>query len=313
MSIILTKIAIIFSMAGVGFISNKIRILPDESNKYLIALLINITAPCMLLTSIAGKELTADTFDATLQVLIGTTIFFLVGMGLSYGIVKLLKIPASDQGVYMSILTTVNTGFMGFPVTKAAFGNDALYFMVLSNIILNIFVYSLGILQINLGSGKFKGLAATLRPMLNPCSIAAVAGIIMLFAGLHIPPFLNELLVNIGDITIPLSMIVVGVQLGSSHLIQVIRNGKLFAIAVIALVIWPALTFLAVNWLPLQTMSKLILTYASAFPTAVVVVALSAQEGKNSRLAAEGVALTTLLSMATLPAATMLLSACYFG
>ncbi|MCQ4635179.1 AEC family transporter [Anaerovorax odorimutans] len=313
MLVILTKIAIIFSMAGVGFIANKAKALPDESNGYLISLLMNITAPCMLLTSITGKELTADTFSATIEVLIGTVIFFLIGMAVSYGIVKLLRIDPADQGVYMSILTTVNTGFMGFPVTKAAFGNEALYFMAVSNIILNIYLYSLGLLQINMGSKReFKGLKKTLKPMLNMCSLAAILGIIMLFAGLKLPSFLNELITGIGDITVPLSMIVVGVQLGSSKILSIIRNPKLIGISLINLILWPALTFLAVNWLPLHQMTKLILTYAAAFPTAVIVVALAAKERKNSQLAAEGVALTTLFSMATLPIITMLLSA-YYG
>ncbi|MCB6992476.1 AEC family transporter [bacterium 210820-DFI.6.37] len=312
MAVILTKIVIIFAIAGVGFAANKLNVLPDESNRYLIALLINITSPCMLITSITSKELTSATFTATLQVLIGTVIFFLVGMALSYVIVKSMKAPVLDQGVYMIILTTVNTGFMGFPITKAAFGNEGLYFMAISNIVLNMYLYSLGILQLNTGSRTFKGVASTLKPMLNPCAISALVGIIMLFAGLRLPSALNDFLVMIGDVTIPLSMIVVGVQLGGSRFRQVIHNHRLFAISLISLIIWPLLTFLAVNWLPLQMMSKLTLTYAAAFPCAVIIVALAAQEGKNAQLAAEGVALTTLLSMGTLPIITMLLTA-YFG
>ncbi|MCI9597562.1 MAG: hypothetical protein HFE75_09755 [Firmicutes bacterium] len=311
MSIILTKIAIIFSMAGVGFIANKAKVLPSESNGHLIALLMNVTTPCMLITSITGKTLTAGTFTATLEVLAGTMVFFLVGMGLSLLIVRLLRISPTDQGVCMCVLTSVNTGFMGFPITKAAFGNEALFFMVISNIVLNIYLYSLALMQLNMGGEKRgrRGLKKTLKPMLNGCSLASIIGIIMLFAGLRLPSFFNELLTDIGNITVPLSMIVVGVQLGSSKITRVIRNGKLILIALIAQIIWPALTFLAVNWLPLQQMSKLILTYGAAFPTAVIVVALAAKEQKNSQLAAEGVAMTTLFSMVTLPLATMFLSA----
>lgn len=312
MIVILMKIAIIFSMAGVGFVANRLNVLPDESNRHLTSLLINITTPCMLLTSITNETLTDATFSATIQILMGTLVFFLVGMALSYGIVKLMRISTADQGVYMIILTTVNTGFMGFPITKAAFGNNALYFMVICNIVLNVYLYSLGILQINMGSRKLKSLKETLRPMLNPCLLASVAGIILLFSGIHLPSFLNEFMTTIGDITIPLSMIVVGVQLGGSDIRQMLSNKKLFAIALLSLILWPALTFLAVNWLPLAMISKLILTYAAAFPPAVIIVVIAAQEGKNAQLAAQGVALTTLLSMGSLPVVTLMLSA-WFG
>lgn len=312
MTIILTKIAIIFSMAGVGFIANKAKVLPSESNGHLIALLMNVTTPCMLITSITGKNLTADTFTGTLEVLAGTMVFFIAGMVLSLLVVRLLRVAPADQGVCMCILTSVNTGFMGFPVTKAAFGDEALFFMVISNIVLNIYLYSLALMQLNIGEKReHQGLKKTLKPMLNGCSLASIIGIVMLFAGLRLPSFANELLSDIGSITVPLSMIVVGVQLGSSKITQIIKNGKLILVALIAQIIWPMLTFLAVNWLPLQQMSKLILTYGAAFPTAVIVVALAAKERKNSQLAAEGVAMTTLFSMATLPIATMLLSAYY--
>ena len=151
-----------------------------------------------------------------------------------------------------------------------------------------------------------------MKSVLNPCSIAAVIGFVMLFCGIHIPSLINEFLTYIGDVTIPLSMIVVGVQLGGSRMREILHNGRLIAISLLSLIGLPFIVFLAVNWLPIYTIAKLILIYGSAFPSAVVIVALAAQEGRNANLAAEGVALTTLLSMATLPIVTVLLSA-YYG
>ncbi|MGN0703245.1 MAG: hypothetical protein ACI4LD_01660, partial [Lentihominibacter sp.] len=83
-------------------------------------------------------------------------------------------------------------------------------------------------------------------------------------------------------------------------------------ITVISLTLWPLFTFLAVNWLPLYTSVKLIMVYASAFPTIVMIVAIAARENKNASLAAESVALSTLFSILTLPVVTTLLSA-YYG
>lgn len=73
----------------------------------------------------------------------------------------------------------------------------------------------------------------------------------------------------------------------------------------------PFLTFLAVNWLPLTNPGKLILVFAAAFPCAVVTVAVATKEGRNADLMAEGVALTTLLSMITLPITAILLMHLY--
>ena len=52
MIIVLKKIISIFIITFVGFIANKKGILPNQSNRYLVDLLMMITTPCMVLASI---------------------------------------------------------------------------------------------------------------------------------------------------------------------------------------------------------------------------------------------------------------------
>ena len=105
----------------------------------------------------------------------------------------------------------------------------------------------------------------------------------------------------IGDMTTPLSMIVVGVELANSDIKMIVKSRNLRITAFFAMVMSPALTLLAVYWLPIDAMVKAILVFAAAFPSAVVTVAMAAQEKKNSILAAQGVALTCLVSLVTIP------------
>lgn len=313
MLLILSKIAVVFSMAGIGFGANKLKVLPTESNKYLISLLLNIATPCLLITSIAGKTLTDETLTVTLTTMVGAFLFFLLAMIVSYGMVRLLHVPKVDRGVYTGIITMVNNGFMGFPITQASFGEDALYLMVLCNIVLCIWTYTVGFFQINIGSGEFdvQTLKRNVKSMVNPCAVASVIGIFLLFTQIRLPEFVFSLLESVGQISIPLSMIVVGVQLGQSNLKQVILNQKLVIASVLKLIVIPILTFFAVYWLPIADIVKLVLTFSACFPAAVNMVAVAALENRNATLASEGVALTTVLSMVTLPVAILLLSACF--
>ena len=182
MGLILSKIAVVFSMAGIGLGANKLGVLPTESNKYLISLLLNIATPCLLITSIAGKELTGDTVRVTVVTMTGAVLFFL------------------------------------------------------------------------------------------------------------------------------LAMIVVGVQLGQSNLRKVVVKRKLLAASLFKLIAVPAMTLLVVYWLPIPSMCKLVLTFSACFPSAVNMVAVASLENRNATLASEGVALTTILSMVSLPAWIILLS-----
>ena len=183
--------------------------------------------------------------------------------------------------------------------------------MVIQNIILNIYLYFGAILQMNYGHRKKTGLMDVIRPLLNNNTYALLIGLAILITGFQMPSTLFEFFDTIANATIPVSMIVVGIQLAGSDLKKVFKDHKLMIACLANVVLMPILTFLAVNWLPLMNESKLILVFASCFPCAVISTAMAAKEGKNASLVAEGVAVTTLFSMATLPAAAMILMELY--
>ena len=314
MIIVLKKIISIFIITFVGFIANKKGILPNQSNRYLVDLLMMITTPCMVLASITSTELTEDTVKTTLLMILFSVLWFAASAFLSWVLcIKILKMKDHpDAGVYMAGVTTINNGFMGFPITLALFGEDVFFYMVLFQMMLTIYLYSGCIMQVDYGHKRKMDLKLTLKQLANPCSMSAVLGIIMLFLGLHLPDMIFETVDSIGSITVPLSMLVVGIQLGSSKISTVIHNRNLVLTSVLKMIFWPVLTFLAVNWLPLPLSMKLALIFGSVFPTAVAVVAVTSMENRNAVLAAEMIAFTTMISIVTIPVSALLLLG-YYG
>lgn len=305
------KIAAIFAMTAIGFIASKTGVLPAESKKYLSNLLLFITSPCMIIGSMTSQTLDAHTFELMIQIVAGSFIFFLAAMAVSFLIVKLMRCDKEDAGVLMVIITAVNTGFMGFPVTKAIFGNTYFFLMVIQNIVLNIYIYSMMVYQMNYGFRKKEGLKGMLMPMLNMCTYALIIGLVLMLLKVQLPDILADFINTIGDATIPVSMIVVGVQLSESSIRKMLTNKRLITASLCNVILIPVLTFLAVNWLPLAPESKLILIFAAAFPCAVVSTAIALKENRNAALMAEGVAMTTLLSMGTLPIIAIILTNLY--
>lgn len=305
------KIAAIFAMTAIGFIASKTGVLPAESKKYLSNLLLFITSPCMIIGSMTSQTLDAHTFELMIQIVAGSFIFFLVAMAVSFLIVKLMRCDKEDAGVLMVIITAVNTGFMGFPVTKAIFGNTYFFLMVIQNIVLNIYIYSMMVYQMNYGFRKKEGIKGMLMPMLNMCTYALIIGLVLMLLKVQLPDILADFINTIGDATIPVSMIVVGVQLSESSIRKMLTNKRLITASLCNVILIPVLTFLAVNWLPLAPESKLILIFAAAFPCAVVSTAIALKENRNAALMAEGVAMTTLLSMGTLPVTAIILTNLY--
>ena len=73
----------------------------------------------------------------------------------------------------------------------------------------------------------------------------------------------------------------------------------------------PLITFLLVNWLPISSELKLGFVFGAAFPAAVAIVPIASMEGRDSVLAAECVALTTLISLVVLPTTAVILTNLY--
>lgn len=306
------KVASIFAMAGVGYIACKKNVLPYAANTYLVSLLMTITLPSMIVSSSASQTLTEETARQAVEIMAGSIVFFIIAAIISLWIVKLLNYnPKEDWGVLTVIITATNTGFMGFPVTRAIFGEQLFFLMVLENIILNFYLYSLCVLQMNYGHGKGGSLKDALKPLCNMCTLALCVSLFILITRMQMPTVLFDFFDTLGSATVPVSMIVVGIQLANGDLRQIIKNHKLVFASLCNVILIPVLTFLAVHWLPITDESKLILIFAACFPCAVITVALSMKEGRNSALMAEGVALTTFFSMITLPVAAMILTQLY--
>ncbi|MGN1334362.1 MAG: AEC family transporter [Anaerovoracaceae bacterium] len=315
MELIFGKILSIFLIIGIGFVANKADIMPMAANKYLVSLLIRVTCPCMIIASITSNDLREDTLSLSLQTLAGAVVFFtvsaLVGWVLSAKIVKID--PAENVGVYTFAFGSINSGFIGFPITLAIFGSGILYLMVIHNVVLSLYLYTFGIMLVNIGaSGGHPDFKGFLKSFTNINAIAAAVSIAMLFAGLKLPAVIFDCVDMIGDATTPLSMLIVGMQLGECNFGEVLKNRKLLGISFLKMLLLPVLTFLMVNWLPFDVSVKACLIFAASFPVAVAVVPIASEQNRDSLVTAEMVAITTLISLAVIPAvATFLLE--YYG
>lgn len=298
---------------ALGLVINKAKIIPSEATHFFVTMLVWITTPCMIYSSITTRQYDPSILVVTLQTFVLSLLFFAITPAIGYFLSKkVFKVPTEDLGVYTSSFGGINNGFMGFPITQAIFGQNIFYYMVISNICLNIYMYSACPLLLHIGdkSKKFSFIYV-IKNLLNPSTLVCLVSVVMLVNSWQLPDVLFESIDMVGDITVPLSMLVVGMQLGQSDAIKVLNNTKLVILSIIKMLCVPFLMFLIVNWLPIAVGVKVAVIFAAAFPCAVIVSSLTLLEGKNAGLASEMVALTTLMSIGTIPLIAVLLTGFY--
>ena len=69
------KIISIFCMVAIGYIANKRNVLPMDSNKYLVNLILVITNPCLIISSMSSQTLSEDTIRQVIEILAGSVVF----------------------------------------------------------------------------------------------------------------------------------------------------------------------------------------------------------------------------------------------
>ena len=304
---IVIKISTVFVMIFMGFAACKVGFIKSEAQTHLVNLILNITLPLMLINSICSNEITADSLQLTIEVLVFSSVYFILAGIVAAILVRMFRVrDLNDKGVHKIIFTSINAGFMGLPITLAVFGEEAVYYMALHNIVLNVVLYFFCVIQLNNGIKK-GAVKKTLMKLLNPCIIGAVLGVVLLFAGAEIPSYIAGIMKLVGDVTIPVAMMVVGIQLADGRITDCFRNGKLVIFSVVTMLVWPVLILIILKFIPMAGILKIVFTLGAALPPATTISALAAYEGRNYKLAADGIIVTTLMSVVTIPFIVMMI------
>ena len=308
MILIFAKIFSVFSISFIGYAANKINWLPSESTKYLSRLLVNITSPCLILYSMSQQDLTEATMKSVIQVAGLMLLALAFGAAISFFVVKLMRVPSEDRGVYQTLLVITNSGYMGYPLTLTVFGEKGLFLMIICNLIVIFYTYSVGVIMLISGKDEKLTIKSTLKSMTSIPVITSIIGLLIFTLGIQLPSLLENFLETVGAITIPLSMIIIGIQLAESKTKDVLNNKHIFETLILKLIVVPAAQFVILVWIPVSNFVFCIVVFATVMPSAAIVPILSDLYDTNSKLAAQVVFTTTLFSLMTIPVYAILLT-----
>jgi predicted permease len=160
------------------------------------------------------------------------------------------------------------------------------------------------------------GVKQLLRDFFCAPVIACLAGVVFFLLKIPVPGAVADVLEMVGATMTPLCMIFIGIQLTESNPRALFANHKLIAVSVFRLALIPALFFvmllpLYLGGLPIRVGKLFMCAIAINFmtPIGAAVPPLAEIYGGDVKLASEGVFLSTLISMFTIPVISSFLSA----
>ena len=297
-AILITQMAELFLMIGLGFVLFRVGLLDVDFNQKMTKVLLYVTVPALILDSVLQQEERLDSVQVATVFAIGFGLYFVFPL-LAFVIVKLLRLPLADQGLYMYMLTYGNVGFMGFPVIAALYGSTAVFYTAIINILFNLSCFSVGLVLMHYG--KQRTASFDPRTLLSPGIIGCVLSIIIYFADIHFPPVLSESIASVGAITTPLAMILIGATLARMPFRTVFQDWHLYPFTLVKQFAVPLLLWFPLRWLISDTFVLHITFILLLMPVANNSILFATNYGGDETLAAKAVFLTTLVSIVSIP------------
>ena len=312
-TVVLEQMCIIMILIFTGAFLFRQKMLSEDTSRQLSGLIVNITNPAVLICSAFD-----DSPKVPLQTLGLSLCVFVISYGIlilfAYLIPLVLRVPNHARYSYRMLTVFGNVGFIGIPLASAVLGSGSLIFVSINNLIYNVLVYTYGISTLKKASIAQHPDAAPTEPenilhkLVNAGTVSAVLTIIFYLGDFNVPTIISSSLTYAGRTTTFLSMLVLGVSVAQMAPKDIFSHPKLYIFALIRQILLPVgFTLL----LGLFIKEPLILNTTAlllAVPAGNMPLMLSKQLHVNESAISQGIILTTLLSLVTIPGETLFIS-----
>lgn len=283
-------------MLALGWFIRRIGLITQETASAVNKLIFRLLLPVLLFNNIRGLDIsTAPGLGFEAFMLFSVLAVFLAAYLL---VPRFVKEPRK-QGVMVQGIFRTNFAILGIPLAQAMFGDAGTAAVTLALPVVIITNNVLAVVALSAPTGGRANPKTLLKDIAtNPLIVACVLGCVCLFAHVTLPTALDKVCKDIGSITSPLSLIVLGASLcwkgvkDNRSLLTWTVLLKQAVIPVVMLGIGIALGFR-------QAELGVILILFGA-PCAVSSYPMAEAMGGDGPLAASQVVLTTVFSMGTL-------------
>lgn len=328
--VVIQQMIMIFILIGVGMLLYRKEMLSEMTSKQISGIIVNVTNPALLICS-AFREGPKVSLQELGIALILFLIIYAVLIAVSFLIPRILRVPNKYHYCYNMLTVFGNVGFIGIPLASAVLGTESLIFVSIYNLIYNVLIYTFGISVLQKAAARqaaalsgndtnvpntetareaFPDMHTAFtrwKKIINAGTISAAATIIFYLADFPVPDIVPSTLNYMGQSTTLLSMLVLGASVAQMTLRDIFSHPKLYGFVLLRQILIPigcVLFFRLIinNTLILNTMALMLAVPAGNLP-----LMLSKQLHVEGDTISQGIILSTLLSLVTIPAVSLFL------
>lgn len=288
-------VGLILALVAGGYGLRKLGLVHEDASRDANQLVLYLFLPALVFRSLHHAELN---WPLLAMPLLGWTG---VAAGLAAGVIviRLRKFPPELSGAFLLAGSLGNTTYLGYPIVRALFGESHLALAIFYDLLgPKLASNTLGVIVAGSSAGKAVSTAGTVRQVASlPVLWALVLGLAC--RGVPIPAPIDRLLDQIGQLTVPVSMVTMGLALRLRHWryhwrLALVAVG--IKLVLVPLAVWGAALALGVPPDFLQTA-----VIESAMPTMFYSLNLVLFFGLDTPFILNAIALSSVLCAASLP------------
>lgn len=297
----LEVMVVLFIIVVLGYVLCKLGYMGDKFDQKLSAIVIDITCPALILSSVMGDALPDRTLILPLLGVGFLTYFILLVFG--FFVPRLITKNHDDQGMIGFALMFANVGFIGYPIVSSIFGPKAIFYAALLNMPNTFFIFTAGVMLVK---GEYSIRQLNPKVLFSPAMIAAFAAALIVALNLHTPDLIARPITMVGNITVPAALMVIGSSMARLPLKQIIGSWKVYVSSAVRLVVVPVSLYFLFRVCGVSDAINDINTVVIAMPVASFGTMFCMKYGRNPALMTEITFITTVASILTIPLITML-------
>lgn len=300
----LEVMVMLFTMVILGYAACKLGYMGDKFDKKLSSIVVDITCPLLVLSSVMGEEMPDRSLILPLVGVGFLTYIILLVFG--FWVPRFISKNHDDQGMIGFSLMFANVGFIGYPIVASIFGPKAVFYAALLNVPNTFFIFTAGVMLVK---GEYSIRQFNPKVLLSPALIGAFIAALLVAFGVHTPEMIARPITMVGNITVPAALMIIGSSMARLPLREIIGSGKVYATSFLRLVIVPLSVYFLFRLCGVNTLINNINTVVIAMPVASFGTMFCMKYGRNPSLMTEATFITTLFSIITIPLITLLFGA----
>lgn len=301
----LIAVGVLLLVAVPGFALTRRGMISESCIPGCSKILLFVCQPCLAIYSFSGLE-----FSTGLMIDLGVfALITLAVFGIMMGGAYLVLYKKCKKPIYriLTIATTFsNCGFFGIPIIEAVMPETAasvIVYTTVFSVVMNVMGWTVGAAIISRNT-RYISLK---KIVLNPAMVGLVIALVITAFKIPMHPDLSSMITNLGRMSTPLSMLIMGMRLATMRLPSLFTDLRIYLTIAIKHFVMPLVGFGIVYFLPIDPATKAVFFIMCACPAASVVLNFAEIVGEGQREAANTVLLSTILSIATLPVMMLML------